>query len=115
MQWDAIVALIRELRLKARVKPRGSPPPPEWTTFLIVPTRSYVESSGCGPVPFREVEWIEIDPVRITERGRLVPPAVENLAGELLSRLTALGVQVQGGEGAKVRVMGSEPDARPAE
>ncbi|QQQ00667.1 DUF6678 family protein [Lysobacter enzymogenes] len=114
MQWDAIVAVVRELRLKARVKPRGSPPPPEWTTFLIVPVPGYVESSGCGPLPFREVEWIEIDPVRVTERGRLLAPAVENLAGELLSRLTALGLQAQGGEGAKVRVTAGQPNARPA-
>lgn len=103
MQWDEIVAIVRELRLKARVKPRGREPSPEWTTFLIVPVPGYVESSGCGPLPFREVEWIEIDPVRVSERGLRVPPAVENLAGPLLSRLAALGVQAAS-EGAKVRV-----------
>ncbi|WP_394538434.1 hypothetical protein PRJ39_22380 [Lysobacter enzymogenes] len=113
MQWSEVVTVVREVRLKARVKPRCSPPP-EWTTFLSVPVPGYVESSSCGSLPFREVEWIEIDPVRVSEHGRRLPRAVDNLARELLSRLAALGVQAQRGEGAKVRVTASGPAVRPA-
>lgn len=79
-----------------------------------MPVPGYIESSGRGPLPFHEVEWIEIDPVRVSAHGRRLPRAVDNLAGELLSRLAALGVQAQRGEGAKVRVTASGPAVRPA-
>lgn len=82
--------------------------------FLIVPVPGYIGSSGCGPLPFRELEWIEIDPVRVSEHWWRLPRAVDNLARELLSRLAALGVQAQRDEGAKVRVTASGPAVRPA-
>lgn len=93
MKWDDVVEVVGDLRLEVRVKCRGLELPGRWTSFLIVPVPGYLESSPCGPVPFPDVEWIDVNPLRITERGRLVTPLIEDMSAELQSRIAALGVE----------------------
>lgn len=38
----------------------------------MISSRSYLETGNLGPVPFREVEWVEIDLTHRAVRGRLV-------------------------------------------
>ena len=49
----------------------GDDDPPPWEPWIIVSSNGYLETGSVGPVPFREVEWVEIDPRRKNERGRL--------------------------------------------
>jgi hypothetical protein len=60
--WPTLVAVIRELRPPVRMKWSGDDEQPPWEQWIIVPSPSYLETGQVGPVPFREVEWVEIDP-----------------------------------------------------
>src|SRR5262245_44705608 len=71
--WDDLVRSIESFRPAVRVKWSGDDMPTEWEPWLIVPVPSYLETGRLGPVPFREVEWVEIDPAYENVRGRLVP------------------------------------------
>lgn len=92
MKWNEIVEVVRDMRLEVQVKCRGLALPDGWTSFLIIPVAGYLESSPCGPVPFSDIEWIDVNPLRITERGRLVAPLIEDMSAELQARLAAVGV-----------------------
>ena len=61
--WPALVAAIREFRPAVRMKWSGDDDQPPWEQWIIVPVPSYLETGQVGPVPFREVEWVEIDPL----------------------------------------------------
>jgi hypothetical protein len=70
--WSALINAIRELRPAVRVNWSGDAEPTQWEPWLIQSSRSYLETGSLGPVPFDEVEWLEIDASRKNERGRLV-------------------------------------------
>ena len=70
--WAALVAAIRELKPAVRVKWTGDEQATPWEPWLIVPHENYLETGSMGPVPFAEVEWVEVDPRRKNGRGRLV-------------------------------------------
>nr|GFC50873.1 hypothetical protein [Tanacetum cinerariifolium] len=63
--------------------------------WFIVPTPSYVESSAYGPVPMREVEWVEIDPIEQRHIGRLVPPLIIDHTLALIQQLAGQGISAQ--------------------
>ena len=69
--WTAVVAAIRELKPAVRVKWAGDEKPTPWEPWVTVTNEDYLETGSLGPVPFAEVEWVEIDP-RKDGRGQLV-------------------------------------------
>lgn len=73
--WSKLVEAIRDLQPGVRMKWSGDDEPPPWERWLLVPVVGYLETGRIGPVPFREVEWVEIDPRWKNERGRLVVAA----------------------------------------
>lgn len=110
MKWDEVVEVVRELRLEVRVKCRGRALTGRWTSFLLVPVPGYLESSPCGPVPFPDVEWIDVNPLRITERGRLVAPLIEDMSAEPQARMAAVGVNsIVGSDGVRVPARTTQP------
>lgn len=74
------------LRLKTKVDPE----PERWGNYLIAPVPGYLEISG--PWPVREVEWIEVNPVIVTQLGQLVKPRATDHTAELTQQLTAAGL-----------------------
>jgi hypothetical protein len=70
--WPALVAAIRDLKPAVRMKWSGDDDLPPWEPWIIVSSVSYLETGRVGPVPFNEVEWVELDPSRRNERGRLI-------------------------------------------
>jgi hypothetical protein len=95
IDWPAIVSLVREHRLSVRLCPTWEVEDGEcgpWTTFLIVPTRGYLESS-CGPVPYRDVAWLDVQTLRQTHRGNRLAPLIEDLEAVVIKRLQAMAVR----------------------
>ena len=82
IDWYKIVDTIQRYKIALRIKWAGDCDEPEWAPWVIIPTDGYIETGGMGPIPFRDVEWIEIDVSMISEKGRLNPrvDVVETLA-----------------------------------
>ena len=73
IDWYKIVDIIQRYKTAVRIKWTGVCDDPEWGCWVIIPTDGYIETGDIGPVPFREVEWLEIDTSRINVNGRLAP------------------------------------------
>ncbi|MVN79219.1 hypothetical protein GO988_23045 [Hymenobacter sp. HMF4947] len=99
---EVIDALTTRFSLSTRAKFRLGTLPSGWGWFLV-PVPGYVESSAYGPVPTREVEWVEIDPLVPQHIGRLVPPRLLDHTPELLHQLAEHGIPVQLVEG-RIRI-----------
>jgi hypothetical protein len=66
--WEqAIASIVYDFKLNGRMKLRVYPDPSEWG-WVISPVRTYLETGDIGPVPVREVEWVELD---LTKRRHL--------------------------------------------
>jgi hypothetical protein len=99
---EVIDALKSQFRLDTRAKFKQDEIPSKWGWF-IVPTAGYVESSAYGPVPTREVEWVEIDPIEQRHIGRRVPPQIIDHTPALLQQLAVQGILLQVVEG-RIRI-----------
>ena len=99
---EAIDALTSQFRIDTRAKFKQDDTPSKWGWFLV-PVPGYVESSAYGPVPTREVEWIELDPIEQRHIGRLVPPQIIDHTPALLQHLAQHGILAQLVEG-RIRV-----------
>jgi hypothetical protein len=99
---EVIDALTTQFRLDTRAKFKQDDTPSKWGWFLV-PTAGYVESSAYGPVPSREVEWVEIDPIEQQHVGRLVPPLIIDHTPALLQQLAVHGIFAQVIEG-RIRI-----------
>ena len=99
---EVIDALTSQFSLDTRAKFKQNDTPSKWGWFII-PTTGYVESSAYGPVPSREVEWVEIDPIEQRRIGRLVPPHIIDHTPALLQQLAVHGISAQVVEG-RIRI-----------
>jgi hypothetical protein len=90
--WLTLVEAIKDLSPGVRMKWSGDDSPPAWERWLIVPTDGYLETGRVGPVPFREVEWVELDSRQKSECGRLV---VADQTAELLVALKKASLDYQ--------------------
>lgn len=70
--WHRLVDAIQPLRPAVRVKWTGDSEPTRWEPWIIISSVSYLETGTLGPVPFGEVEWVEVDPRLRNIDGRLV-------------------------------------------
>ena len=73
MDWKHVVGTIHKLRPAVRIKWNGDSEMPEWAPWVIMPTDGYIETGSMGPVPIKDVEWIEVDASHTSKNGRLVP------------------------------------------
>ena len=91
MSWSAVISSVNRLGLLCQLKGRNLETPSGWTAFLIEPAPGYIEST-CGPIPFREIEWLLVNPVYSKERGRLVAPFEEDRSEFLKKNLEEAGM-----------------------
>jgi hypothetical protein len=104
MEAATVVDLLTtQFRLDTRTKFKHNDTPSKWGWFLV-PTTGYVESSAYGPVPTREVEWVEIDPIEQRHIGRRVSPQIIDHTPALLQQLAGHGILPQVVEG-RIRIM----------
>jgi hypothetical protein len=92
--WRSVETMLRSTRCRSRIKWSRDSEVTDWTTFFIVPVDGYIEGL-CGPIPVREVDWVDIDPIEIQEVGRLVPQRRVDHTAELVSDLTQHGIRYE--------------------
>jgi len=73
MNYELLVRIIQRFGGQVRVKVKWDAEV-SWSTWIIIPTSGYIELSEIGPYPVREIEWLEINPIKFEHIGRLVPP-----------------------------------------
>src|ERR1035438_3257615 len=93
--WRAVVDVLRSTHCRFRVKWSQNPEATQWERWLIVPTEGYIETGSLGPVPVREVDWVEIDATEVQEMGRLVAPRRIDHTAELVQHLERHGASFQ--------------------
>ncbi|MBF9142375.1 DUF6678 family protein [Hymenobacter properus] len=82
---EKIAALSNQLKFQARLKLKRDDGPEAWGSGIGLPVRAYIEI--IGPWSFREVEWLEINPIAMEHIGRLVAPKQWNHLNALVSLL----------------------------
>ena len=86
-----VVALVNSLGCKPRVKLKHTDLPEAWGNMgVVLPVRGYIEV--IGPWPFREVEWLEINPIVMEHIGRLIKPKQHNYLNDIVTLLQLEGV-----------------------
>ncbi len=90
--WESIVAILNRHQPAVRLKWDGDDEPGHWGTWVIIPVPGYLETGSTGPVPFANIEWLEIDVSRTAQLGRLVPwrnwhEKIDSINAELASPL----------------------------
>lgn len=89
---ESFAAALASLGLRVRVLLRDGRQLP-WSPWLTMPSPSYVETSGAGPYPLREVTAFQIDAIERRQRGRLLAPLEVDRSQELRAKLDELGVR----------------------
>jgi|GEM_PF-2022639 len=79
--------VIKNLELKCRVKAVDANVS-DWSPIIFQPVESHYEGKGFGPMPGKEIEWIDIDPVVVRWRGRLVPDLKKDKKQMLIAALS---------------------------
>jgi hypothetical protein len=90
--WHRFVDAIKPFHPAVRVKWSGDTEPTVWEPWVIIPSASYLETGTLGPVPFREVEWVEIDLTRRNVSGRLVESESIEWRESVLAALVSAGL-----------------------
>lgn len=87
----------------------GDEDPSPWEGWVIIPVNGYLETGRAGPVPFREVEWVEIDSRQKNGGGRLV---VADQTDELIRALEKASIDYQITDGVfRIQRTRDEPPA----
>ncbi|MFK7885242.1 MAG: DUF6678 family protein [Gammaproteobacteria bacterium] len=85
-RWARFFESVKRLELLTRVKWLLGNEAHGWGRWKI-PTDGYFEHFGLGPIPFREIEWVEIRSGKSVYRGRLVDSEELNFSAEITSAL----------------------------
>jgi hypothetical protein len=92
--WRAVEEKLRSTHCRSRIKWSQCVEPGKWTHFFIVPTDGYIEGR-LGPIPVREVDWVEIDPIALQDVGRLIPQRQIDHTAAWMSYLAQQGIRFQ--------------------
>jgi hypothetical protein len=86
--WSALCRLVQRLRCWVRVasSARGVAPVERWGQTLTIPTTGYLEGPG-GPVPMKDVEWVEVSTKRIHGGIAGRPRQMVDIEDHILSEL----------------------------
>jgi hypothetical protein len=87
---EALADFLRQLHCRVRLKHKAHALPEAWAGGIGLPVRGYIEL--IGPWPFREVEWLEINPIVVEHIGRLVKPKQHNYLENITSFLQSQGI-----------------------
>ncbi|MBJ6143895.1 DUF6678 family protein [Hymenobacter sp. BT559] len=96
---------VGKLKCQVRLKLKVDEAPEIWARGIGLPVDGYIELHG--PSPFREVEWLEINPAVIEHIGRLVEPKQHNYLEEIGAFLLSKNIAYLVKEGI-VRISFSE-------
>ena len=102
---ETLVDFAKQLHCQVRIKLKAEELPEGWAGGIGLPVRGYIELHG--PWPFREVEWLEINPIVIEHIGRLVKPRQHNYLENIMAHLKSEGISHSIDEGM-IRIPFSE-------
>jgi len=66
-KWSVLLPSLKEHASQIDVKCLLASEPNGWTSQYLIPTPSYFEPLPMGPIPFREIEWVIINPIDINK------------------------------------------------
>jgi len=91
--WTPVCKLTSKLRCWVRVglRTNGSIRRSRWGQLLTIPTASYLEGPE-GPVPFRQVEWVEVSTHSVHGGMAGRPRQMVDIKDDILSALRATSV-----------------------
>ena len=86
--WSSLCAVVSQLRCWVRVARRAGTSTQEgwWGQLLTMPTDGYLEGPD-GPIPLREVEWVEVSTSRIKGGIAGRPRQMIDVKDEILAAL----------------------------
>jgi len=110
--WSPLCKLVSQLRCWVRVasRTRSATQEARWGQLLTMPTEGYLEASG-GPIPLRDVEWVEVSTRRIIGGIAGRPRQMVDIKDDILSGLrgTQLTWEVREGTWSVEGVLDEEP------
>jgi hypothetical protein len=96
-QIQELADFIGKLKCQVRLKLKADEIPEGWAAGIGLPVDGYIELHG--PSPFREVEWLEINPAVTEYIGRLIKPKQHNYLEEISAFLQSRNVAYSINEG----------------
>ena len=91
--WQLVVDVLRDRGFQFRVKWSGDKEMTEWQPWVICPTPGYIETGTLGPVPVREVEWLDVH--RFDRHGRERSEKITRLLTEIDAVFSSAGDSIQ--------------------
>lgn len=64
-KWSSLLSTLKEIALKIDVKWLLQDEPNGWTNRYLIPSSTSFEPLPLGPITFREIEWLLIDPINM--------------------------------------------------
>lgn len=89
-QLEGLADFSRQLNCQVRIKLKLDDVPELWAGGIGLPVKGYIELNG--PSTFREVEWLEINPIVLEHVGRLVKPKQHNYLENIIAHLKSEGI-----------------------
>ena len=80
--------------VKFKMKIKNEPMTELWSNWVINTSKNYYEAERQGPYNFKEIEWIEVDPISIDKKGKENDLSVKITS--LLEELSVPMMKVQG-------------------
>jgi hypothetical protein len=102
---EALADYLRQLHCQVRLKHVAYETLEGWSGEIGLPVRGYIEL--IGPWPFRQIEWLEINPAVTEHIGMLVKPKQHNYLEEISAFLQSKNVAYSINEGI-IRIPFSE-------
>ena len=72
--WQSVVEVLRGRGLRFRIKWCQDETMTKWQPWVISPSPGYLETGSLGPVPVREVQWLDIS--HLDRDGNDISPEV---------------------------------------
>jgi hypothetical protein len=92
---EVIDMLTATYQIDTRAKLKHEEVPSRWSSLFLLPVPGYIETSSYGPVPRREIEWIELDPIEQRFIGQRVPRQILDHTEQILQQLEAHNIRAQ--------------------
>ncbi|WP_407941103.1 DUF6678 family protein [Nitrogeniibacter aestuarii] len=59
-KWSEVLPQLKPLSVQVRLKWFFDSSPGSWSGSYLLPVDGYFEETSFGPIPFREIEWLEL-------------------------------------------------------
>jgi hypothetical protein len=94
---ESLADFLRQFHCQVRLKHEAYETPEGWAGGIGLPVRGYIELQG--PWPFRQTEWLEMNPAVTEHIGRLIKTKQHNYLEEISAFLQSRNVAYSINEG----------------